>query len=329
MAERDEPVSVRRKVDYMMSPNEIYNTYDYQGKLKKPEKLYHYTSLDVLQTILEKKQLRFTNRAYLNDKSEGHYVLSLCEEKIDDLWPMEEGKETFKKALESAQKELKEAAEKPVYEKNTRNFQIYQVSFSYERDSLIMWNYYAAGGGCSIQFSKEYMENLKNELNGSGLTALFGYVIYDVEKQVEILKGIFEAFLQVYSDNTSSSLKYALWESCLIRSILKIGALFKHPGFRDERECRMVFDVYQEGKTKEFPALIPPKGQEPYKSKIRISNGVLVPYVDFDFDIKYLQSITVSPTSNFEKVKQGLKIVLCEQGITDLPINHSEIPLRF
>ena len=106
----------------MMSPNEIYNTYDYQGKLKKPEKLYHDTSLDVLQTILEKKQLRFTNRAYLNDKSEGHYVLSLCEEKIDDLWPMEEGKETFKKALESAQKELKEAAEKPVYEKILETF---------------------------------------------------------------------------------------------------------------------------------------------------------------------------------------------------------------
>ena len=192
-----------------------------------------------------------------------------------------------------------------------------------------MWNYYATGGGCSIQFAKEYMENLKNELNGSGLTALFGYVIYDVEKQVEILKGIFEAFLRVYPDNTSSSLKYALWEYCLIRSILKIGAFFKHPGFRDERECRMVLDVYQEGETKEFPALISPKGQEPYKSKIRIRNGVLVPYVDLDFDIKYLQSITLSPTLNFEKVKQGLKIVLCEQGITDLPINRSEIPLRF
>lgn len=316
-------------MNYMMSPNNVYNTYDYQAQLEKPEKLYHYTSLDVLQTILDKKQLRFTNRLYLNDKSEGHYVLSLCEEKIDDLWPMEEGKETFKKALESAQKELKDAAEKPVYEKNTRNFQIYQVSFSYEPDSLIMWNYYAAGGGCSIQFSKDYMENLKSKLNASGLTALLGYVIYDVEKQIEILKGIFDAFLQVYSDNKSISRKYALWEYCLIRSILKIGAFFKHPGFRDERECRMVFDAYQEGETKEFPALISPKGQEPYKSKIRIRNGVLVPYVDIDFDIKYLQSITVSPTSNFEKVKQGLKIVLCEQGITNLQINRSEIPLRF
>lgn len=68
-----------------------YNNFDYQSHLKQPDELYHYTSLNTLQIILKNKQLRFTNRAYLNDKSEGTYVLSLCKEKIDELWPWEDG----------------------------------------------------------------------------------------------------------------------------------------------------------------------------------------------------------------------------------------------
>ena len=45
-----------------------YNNFDYQSHLKQPDELYHYTSLNTLQIILKNKQLRFTNRAYLNDK---------------------------------------------------------------------------------------------------------------------------------------------------------------------------------------------------------------------------------------------------------------------
>lgn len=107
------------------------------------------------------------------------------------------------------------------------------------------------------------------------------------------------------------------------------GVIFKHPSFEDERECRIVFNLSVKDASNEFHQLSHPEDGTPYKRKVYAKQGMLVPYVDIDFDLKYLQSITVSPTSNFEKVKQGLKIVLCEQGITDLPINHSEIPLRF
>ena len=108
-----------------------------------------------------------------------------------------------------------------------------------------------------------------------------------------------------------------------------MGSFFKHPSFEDERECRIVFNLSVKDDSNEFHQLSHPEDGTPYKRKVYAKQGMLVPYVDIDFDLKYLQSITVSPTSNFEKVKQGLKIVLCEQGITDLPINHSEIPLRF
>ena len=37
--------------------------------------VYHYTSANALLSIIQKRELRFTDRFYLNDKSEGTYVL--------------------------------------------------------------------------------------------------------------------------------------------------------------------------------------------------------------------------------------------------------------
>lgn len=74
-------MSIKTEMEWAEITN-VHNNFEYQSHLEQPKELYHYTSLNTLQTILANKQLRFTNRAYLNDKSEGTYVLSLCKEKI-------------------------------------------------------------------------------------------------------------------------------------------------------------------------------------------------------------------------------------------------------
>lgn len=79
----------------------------------------------------------------------------------------------------------------------------------------------------------------------------------------------------------------------------------------------------------EFHQLSHPKDGTSYKRKVYAKQGMLVPYVDIDFDLKYLQSIMLSPTANFEKVREGVKIMLREQEIADREIKPSEIPLRF
>ena len=299
-----------------------YNNFDYQSHLKQPDELYHYTSLNTLQIILKNKQLRFTNRAYLNDKSEGTYVLSLCKEKIDELWPWEDG--VYKRNTKKSFCEYLD----DVFEKfDASLFQSYQVSFSYKADSLSMWNYYAQGDGCNLQFSTDFLENFRGRLvdpKAKSLVFLYGNVVYNQDDQLTVLKEIFNAFKPYGAFPATKHLYY-----CMAQCILKMGSFFKHPSFEDERECRIVFNLSVKDNSNEFHQLIHPEDGTPYKRKVYAKQGMLVPYVDIDFDLKYLQSITVSPTSNFEKVKQGLKIVLCEQGITDLPINHSEIPLRF
>ena len=57
----------------------LYNNYQYQQFISdiNSDAVYHYTTSDTLFKIAEKKQLRFTNRLYLNDCSEGRYNLTM------------------------------------------------------------------------------------------------------------------------------------------------------------------------------------------------------------------------------------------------------------
>ena len=57
---------------------------------KSPSHIYHYTSPVGAMGVIENNTLRFTDRNYLNDYSEGMYTLDLCLENLNDL--TEEGK---------------------------------------------------------------------------------------------------------------------------------------------------------------------------------------------------------------------------------------------
>ena len=192
-----------------------YNNFDYQSHLKQPDELYHYTSLNTLQIILKNKQLRFTNRAYLNDKSEGTYVLSLCKEKIDELWPWEDG--VYKRNTKKSFCEYLD----DVFEKfDTSLFQSYQVSFSYKADSLSMWNYYAQGDGCNLQFSTDFLENFRGRLvdpKAKSLVFLYGNVVYNQDDQLTVLKEIFNAFKPYGAFPATKHLYY-----CMAQCILKM-----------------------------------------------------------------------------------------------------------
>lgn len=308
-----------------------YNSFNYQGHLDGACDLYHYTTLSTLQLILKGKKLRFTNWAYLNDKSEGIYVLSFCKENIDKIWTWgddvakENTKAKFCKYLDKAIENVTEVREKL----QGHHLESYQASFSCKPDSLTMWNYYTHGSGCSLKFSDEFPLNLKSRLSNPDkmtLVLLCGKVIYDDERKIKILRDIFDYFKSASTEQGVETL-YA----CMIECVLKMGAFFKHPGFEDEREYRIVCNLNTADNSNTFRQIVHPENGAPYKREIYNKQGMLVPYVDIDFDLKYLKGITVSPTTNFEKVQTGINILLYEQGIKkdDIPIDQSDIPLRF
>lgn len=122
--------------------------------------IYHYTGPDAFTSILSNTELRFTNRDYLNDFSEGKYVLNLCIDNsnyicADYLQYENDFKEYCREKLNS-----KDA------------FQVFQCSFSLDSDSLCLWNYYTRADriqGYNLGFDpKLLLEGIKRS-NHAGL----------------------------------------------------------------------------------------------------------------------------------------------------------------
>lgn len=287
---------------------ELNNNYD--------GSLYHYTSLPAFESIIHNKTLRFSNRHYLNDYSEGKYVLDLCIKHIDEICPDDD---TYKAKFNAECNDLKGKMEGNI-------FNAYIACFSTKKDSLIMWNYYSQNGGLCLEFdNKTIIDNMYNKLtlqkkdseNKTQFIFQYGLVIYDEKRQVEIIKNIVDSF---YNKSNQSSRNE--WMYCTIQKVLFYGSFFKHYGISDEREFRIAFDLAADNGT--FDAI----EENNKKCIMRLQNrhGMIVPYVDLSFETNALKGITISPLANIDTNK--LKSWMPEE-LKEIKINNSEIPLRF
>lgn len=301
----------------------LYGNYKYQKLIPgiNSDSVYHYTTSDVLLKIVEKKQLRFTNRLYLNDCSEGQYVLDLCIKRINDIWSpnCKFPKSDFVQCLERLKENL-----------NLQQFQFYQVSLSTDGDNLTMWNCYSKGDGINIQFSKSsLLDSLKNHLHNTvvgSIALLHGLVIYDEDKQIEILRDL----LSDFSETGEILDEWGLFTSW---AVLNIGTFFKHKGFRDEREYRIAYNLFcnLNDPTKCFSLFSDNDFNKPYSFDVYQKEGMMVPFVDVDVSSDSFQAITLSPRIATEYYADGLKLMLHKHGPwkNNISIQKSSIPIRF
>lgn len=117
-------------------------------KKKDPSLVYHYTDSVGLRGILANNEVWLSDRAFMNDSSEGCYILRLCtkDEVISELPP------TLQIPF---LKKCSERGKSPTHVARKRNILVLQCSFSTDGDNLPMWNYYAAKGNCSGGSRKE------------------------------------------------------------------------------------------------------------------------------------------------------------------------------
>ena len=292
-------------------------------KNETDQSIFHYTSLSTLLTILKEQKLRFSNRLYLNDSSEGKYVLNICLKNMNAIWPDES---QYKKA------NLIEELTKLQQYISLDQFQVFQASFSLENDSLTMWNYYADGDGVNIEFSKNSLINsLKEHLHDNSLGNLafrHGKVIYDPKKQVEILKELLLEYMRtVQYDNE--------WATFTSWAILNVGVFFKHPKFSCEHEYRIAYNILTDpiSVSKCISLYRDNERNEPYSIDVYLKGGMLIPYIDIDIDFRKtsVQGIRTSPLLSSEYTNDGLNIALDKNGFdkSKVAVKKSEIPLRF
>ena len=200
----------------------FYNSILVDGYIDKDvDALYHYTSPAGFSSIIEKNRLRFTDRFYLNDKSEGIFVLKQCVDNIDYFGFLSDG---FKKSF------LKKCKERMIQPQRDRFF-VYQCSFSMDKDSLCLWNYYTKSDGIKGYNLKFDANNLAECISVSpkdkkrAPKLIYGKVIYNKEDQLKILYEIIKQFYDYSQRDTVSGNDFIT--AYLIDKIMQIGVFLK------------------------------------------------------------------------------------------------------
>lgn len=303
---------------------------DYDGLLKKIPRvkkilddgsntnLYHYTKPEKLLSILESGTIRFSNALYLNDKEEVTYSYKLIVNLIEKMPELNSA--LFSKIKDYFYKKYKNIIDG---EANFLNkYEYYTISFSTDSDNLTLWNNYSKGQtytGYNIGFCKK---DLITDMEKQGFHSVYGNIIYEKEKQITVLKLIFEKWNKQFektlkvkkTQKTTEKQQDILFELTDILSIISL--FFKNPYFKDEKEYRIIFiSHFNSGSYKQ--------------TKIFEKNGLFIPYIEYKFLKKTVSSINIGPTLDENIFYTSTCRMLANFGYEKKTINRSKIPLRY
>ena len=298
--------------------------------------IYHYTSINGIKEILRSKKLWFTHIDYMNDRDE---VIA--------------GAEQLRKVgLENYAGQYSEIIKSEADQISKQDHKAFVCCFSLKRDELSMWNYYTKdtnnqGYNLGFDYKKLVVTLLKNNPELHDCKFTFGKVDYCLSEDTyatqmyhHSIDNISEALLKIASlisnekvDNSILKkdkpeypfVKY-YGEEPIFRQVPSLDVLFlmKRPCFSVEEEFRLVIQVTKD-------ALGELEKQNKYK--YRISNGLLVPYLDLAIDTDALTGAALSPTATQDLAERSIKdyCTYCNIDTTTLPegIVKSKIPVRF
>lgn len=272
--------------------------------------LYHYTSLTSLMGMIETNRLWMSKGTFLNDSSELVYfsgVLKYVLEKIEirdevSLWSL------FVEQLELAlNRFMKEIVE--------NGFEVYIFSMSQTEDSLALWYNYAKGDGYNIGFSANDLLEKLNKYPESP-EALQGLVVYNRQEQESILADFLLETFKLVSRYEAEKVKAALPDH-FFSVIATCAVFFKDATFKSEEEYRIA---------------IIGRGEVNDKVKFRAQNGVIIPYIEVDFEGKLpISHITIGPKNNIDIAKSGIEHYMKSKAykLEEIMVSKSVASLRY
>ncbi len=295
--------------------------------------LYHYCPAEALNEILSSKSIRFSDARFMNDASETNYIYYLLMQYIFN----EEA--TITDSFMNFLIKNTPAIGYDIYRRtnNTAKDQVYIACFSTNQDNLALWNYYTKSQN-SIGYNIEFKHNpFTKELNNT--TFINGAVIYEKEKQYELLKQIISTYNNcwerheeikkyystqngLFKKDKSSSLDTFLMSYLSTLNLYNI--FFKPEAYKVEEEYRFaIFNTKDEN------------------WQTRIVNGFFIPYFSEEIQMNKICSINISPCNEPNLYKSGVSALLQQISSTDkknkikntvnpdLEIGISAIPKRY
>lgn len=322
--------------------------------LPEEEKMYHYTSVSVLQQIVQNKCLFATHINFMNDWQEytvGYERLTAAikkaiEENEDSLSNLEKADKKYlfdilyDRCLDVTSYNVMNRMHGNMEYRECMMPEVFSVSFCAQGDLLNQWSMYAKESGVAIEFNfKNFVmcdSGLKNESDyGKEDWQQIKYyrynrphkVSYDaknmqktIEYQInEVIRELSNpAFVDRYP--TVKPTSYLIQE---IAKLYSLAPFFKVDNFKGEEETRLAFMrlnkviTFKDGKYGEFQTEL----------FHREANHVLKPYIKIGWEPKSaefqntypIKRIIVGPGSNQEAVFQGIIHFLENQGRDVVP----------
>lgn len=275
------------------------------------ELLYHYTSIETLQKILQdydNKEICMwaTHVAFLNDPKEYIYALELIKESVIKYEIQNNVSENKRKSRCLFSDEgggfissLVKIAGEP-----------YLISFSENEDSLSMWRGYAKNGlGISIGFDKrmltEYAQLRSNEINHTVVLEC----TYDKAKTIESMVGSWTNYYEDFSLGTEGNPGITLISLEPLETLMNLCFSSKNASYKEEQEYRLCTYEHSD-------------------YNIRVSGSIMVPYVQHVMPKKMIKKIIVGPCLDQHIAKKGLEMFLKKHDCSDVVVDVSNTSYR-
>lgn len=286
------------------------------------DRIYHYTTVEGIKGILENNEFWVTKSDFLNDRLEFKYSLDILEEVAKLNIKNTNIKEKFIKFVVDEFERINNDMDGLLSGE-------YVLSFSKIKDSMLLWAEYSDFMGYCIEFEFNKLE-MKEKIS------LHGEVIYNKEKQIELVKEALEKTIEENFNEENNEVKNLFKENPSIsdESLKKLadyvavwisvyGMFFKKECFEGEEEYRFVFSALHE------------KSDEYQKSNVddmyfRERNQVLIPYIKIKYNKSKspVKSVLVGTKNNSDIAVKGIRYFLRKEKM-DIPVYKSEIPLRY
>ena len=281
-----------------------------------PTTLHHYTSLNSLIGIVDRKELWFTNIEYLNDITE-----------------FKEGKDLFLKNLSKVESEFESpetyASIKSYIKEEIIPYDFFSFSLSEEEDSLEQWRGYANNeNGVMITF-----QGIFGYLKSQGIECI--KVVYDEEPYEKEICSLIEKMKKWDFSNADFDLFY-FWGK-FNRVLANVFLKKKNSIFKNEREWKLCYSHREIDD-------IDKSDDDAIEDKIRfrLAKNYIIPYSILNFrrlkffdKTHFIHEVLISPTIKEKEIDgnrslEGIKRLLTKNKVerASEKVKFSSLPYR-
>lgn len=250
----------------------VINIHTFGENAEENTSLFHYTTVNALNSILESGYFRIKQANFMNDPDEFQWASELAITYLKKYGATVEEIKQFKQMI-----------------KNHPFHDAYIWSFSKNNDSETLFHVYGGNEGIALELGEKDLMNMlathnshgKDNLDQFGLGDAYTFplnVLYDAQKQKSYTEPLVQEWLDAYRGlkTDPDDMKEIL--TLCSKNIALFNMTFKNPKLSHEEEFRFVSLRKNDG-------TVSPELQ---------INGVH--YINCEFIPEYIQSVTISPT---------------------------------